>query len=234
MRAEQTKRHRSLRRSGLFITFEGIEGSGKTTQCHQLTLTLRAEGYRVIETREPGGTPIAEKIRNLFLQGPFRTSDRESLTPECEANLIFACRSQHLTHIITPALLKGTIVICDRFSDSTLAYQGYGRGLELEKLQALNQFATVGLIPDLTFLFDLPVNLGLSRRKRTKKQNRLDLESQAFHKRVRRGFMCLAQQNPGRIVLIDARKSPETIASEVAKKTAMFIATTQLSPPGVF
>lgn len=202
--------------SGTFITFEGIEGCGKTTQCSRLAKLLRAEGHQVIETREPGGTPFAERIRRLFLTAPADPSTRESITPQCEATLILACRSQHVTHVITPALQQGAIVLCDRFSDSTLAYQGYGRGLEVKALQVYNHLATGGLEPDLTLLFDLPVNQGLSRRHQARHQNRLDREAQVFHERVRKGFLALAGRHSRRMTIIDGRQTPEAIAAQVA------------------
>ena len=203
---------------GLFVSFEGIEGSGKTTQCQRLAATLNSQGYSVLETREPGGTPCAEKIRSLLLDQAPKTRVPETLTAECETALVLAARSQHMTHQILPALLKGTIVLCDRFSDSTLAYQGFGRKLNVETLRIFNNFVTQGLDPDLTFLFDLPIKYGLARRQRAKYQNRLDRESQAFHSRVRQGFLKLASQYPKRIVVINAQESPETLAELIESK----------------
>ena len=202
-------------RKGLFITFEGIEGSGKSTQCQQLAATLASNGYSVLETREPGGTLCAERIRALLLDNAPKNQKQETLTPECETALVLAARSQHMTHQIRPALAKSTIVLCDRFTDSTLAYQGFGRKLDIEALRTFNYFVTQGLDPDLTFLFDLPVTQGLARRARTKNQNRLDRESQAFHSRVRRGFLKLATQFPDRIIVVNARHSPEQIAKTI-------------------
>jgi dTMP kinase len=204
-------RRRQPRNRGVFITFEGIEGSGKSVQCSRLAKFLRSEGYRVIETREPGGTPFAEHIRELLLQ-----SSGEHVTPECEVSLILAARSQHLAHVIRPALRDGAVVLCDRFFDSTLAYQGYGRGLDLRKLQRMNRLITGDLVPNLTFLFDLPVEEGLARRREHgQEQNRLDRETFRFHERVRKGFLRLAAGDP-RIRRIDARADADTIAKEVA------------------
>ncbi|RMH08555.1 MAG: dTMP kinase [Nitrospirae bacterium] len=203
------------KRSGLFITFEGIEGSGKTSQCHHLATTLREHGYWVIETREPGGTPWAEQIRTLLLSPQNQLPSPEPLTPETETCLILASRSHHVTHLVTPALARGAIVLCDRFSDSTLAYQGYGRGLDLTRLRQMNRWVTHGLTPHLTFLFDLPVRQGLARRRTAAQQNRLDREPLAFHQRVRRGFRALAMHHRRRIVSIDARSTFEAIAQQI-------------------
>jgi len=208
----------SGKRLGLFLTFEGIEGSGKTTQCHRLAATLTSLGHSVLETREPGGTRCAERIRALLLQDPSSADIQESITAECETALVLAARSQHIRHQILPALVKNRVVLCDRFTDSTLAYQGFGRKLEMKALTTFNDFVTQGLMPDLTFLFDLPIQEGLARRKRAKNQNRLDRESQEFHSRVRRGFLNIAAQNPQRITIINGRESPENIAKTIEHK----------------
>lgn len=198
---------------GLFITLEGAEGSGKSTQLRYLVQTLRRSGYPVVQTREPGGTVVAEAIRQMLLL----SSSRESITPEAESLLILAARSQHVTHLIAPALQRGAIVLCDRFSDSTFAYQGFARGLDLAWLQCANAVATNGRSPDLTLLFDLPVAVGLARRKKAQgKLNRLDRESQRFHRLVRQGFLKLASQAPRRIKIIDATRSAQEIRAEVA------------------
>ena len=202
---------RRHRRGGVFITLEGIEGCGKSTQASRLAKRLREEGYRVVETREPGGTPLAERIRDVLL-----SSSAEPVVPECEAHLILACRSQHVAQVISPALQNGAIVICDRFSDSTLAYQGYGRGLDLSVLVRLNRFATGGLAPALTLLLDLPIATGLARRRREQDQNRLDREARSFYQRVRNGFLELAAEHPRRVKVIDATPDPDTVEREVA------------------
>jgi len=202
---------RRHRHRGVFITLEGIEGCGKSTQASRLAKRLRKVGYRVVETREPGGTPLAERIRNVLLG-----SSAEPVTPECEAHLILAGRSQHVAQVISPALQNGAMVLCDRFSDSTVAYQGYGRGLDLKALVRLNRFATGGLAPDLTLLLDLPIATGLARRRREQNQNRLDREARSFYQRVRNGFLELAAQQPLRIKVIDARPDPDTVEQEVA------------------
>jgi dTMP kinase len=217
------KRRPVAKRQGLFITFEGIEGCGKTTQCQRLALLLRGEGYQVIVTREPGGTSFAEKIRTLLLRDSSQKLHPEQLTPACEAGLVFASRAHHVTHKIVPALSQGLVVLCDRFSDSTLAYQGYGRGLDLEKLIVFNNLATDWLTPDHTFLFDIPVKQGLARRKKARGQNRIDKESLSFHNKVRQGFLALAQMNSHRITVLDGRRSPEVIATDVSARTHSLI-----------
>ena len=222
----QTRKGRNLapKRKGLFITFEGIEGCGKTTQCQHLALLLRREGYQVMVTREPGGTVFAEKIRTLLLRESTQNIHQEPLTPACEAGLVFASRAHHITHKIIPALTQGLVVLCDRFSDSTFAYQGYGRGLSLEKLILFNNLVTNSLIPDHTFLLDIPVKQGLARRKRARTQNRIDKEALSFHNKVRRGFLALAEVNSQRITVLDGRRTPEDIATDVSAKTHSLIA----------
>lgn len=209
---------------GLLITVEGVEGSGKSTQCARLAKLLREEGYRVLETREPGGTPFAERIRGLLLARASQLSS-ETVAPLTEAYLIMATRSQHVAYRIEPALKDGAIVICDRFIDSTLAYQGYGRGLSVQTLLSLNRFATDGLKPDLTLLFDVPVSTGLARRRRERgtELNRLDLETRRFHERVRRGFLELAQRNPRRIKVLDGKPDPETVTARMAALVRQFL-----------
>ena len=197
--------------AGIFITLEGGEGSGKTTQAPNLCRLLTAQGYEVLRTREPGGTPVAEQLRRVLLD-----SSTEAIAPETEALLILAARRQHVDHVIKPALSRGTIVVCDRFSDSTLAYQGYARGLDLKILRAMNEWATAKLVPHLTLLFDIPVAIGLQRRQgQATAQNRLDREAERFHKKVRAGFLQLARHEPRRIKIVDARLPPDSVAATV-------------------
>ena len=211
-------------RSGVLITFEGVEGSGKTTQLRRLATLLRQDGHRVVETREPGGTSVAERIREVLLSTPGKQPATESMTAACEAHLILAARSQHVTHVIEPALQAGSIVLCDRFSDSTFAYQGYGRGLNLATLQEMNRLATGGLEPDLTLLFEIPVATGLARRRKfALEQNRLDHEAHEFHDNVRRGFLALADSAPNRIKKIDGLPHPETVTVEVTSVIRAFL-----------
>lgn len=203
---------RQRRSRGFFITLEGPEGSGKSTQILFLASALRRAGYRVVQTREPGGTTLAEAIRRLLL----RSSPREPIAPQTEALLIFAARSQHVARLIRPKLEQGAIVLCDRFSDSTLAYQGFGRGLNRAWLKAANDAATDGITPDLTLLLDLPVEVGLARRRTAVgKPNRLDRESERFHRLVRRGFLTLAKQSPRRMRVVDANRSARDIRAEL-------------------
>ncbi len=196
---------------GLLITLEGIEGCGKSTQTRLLGEFLRSEGYVTVETREPGGTPLAERIRSVMLDRP-----GEPVAPETEAFLIFAARRQHVSQVIEPALARGAIVLCDRFSDSTLAYQGYARGLNLSLLRSLDRLATDAITPHLTLLFDLPVARGLARRRSATVQNRLDRESLQFHRKVRAGFLDLAKQHPKRIKVVSAGSAQDTVARTVA------------------
>jgi len=199
---------------GLFITLEGGEGSGKSTQIRHLAEVLTQTGYRVLQTREPGGTPAAEAIRHILLT----PSPHEAITPQAEALLILAARCQHVTHLIRPALRRGTVVLCDRFSDSTLAYQGFGRGLDLQWLRAANEVATGGLNPDLTVLLDLPVSVGLARRRTDREQqNRLDRETERFHRKVRRGFLALAAEEPSRMTIVNTNRPAHEVRDEIAE-----------------
>ena len=191
---------------GLFVTFEGGEGSGKSTQLERFTARLRERGLDPLVTREPGGTPVAEGIRELLLD--------PALEPAAvaEALLMEAARAELVATVIRPALEAGRIVLCDRYADSTLAYQGAGRGLDLAMLREWNRVATGGLEPDLTLLFDLDPQVGLSRRSGAAGvPNRLDRESLAFHTRVRARYLELARAEPGRFVVISAAQEPATI-----------------------
>ncbi|MGQ0557431.1 MAG: dTMP kinase [Nitrospiraceae bacterium] len=203
---------RTARKStGIFMTLEGGEGSGKTTQARRLCERLTAQGLDVLYTREPGGTLLAERLRSMLLD-----HSGESIAPETEACLIFAARRQHVDHVIKPALARGVTVVCDRFSDSTIAYQGYGRGLDLRILRTMNDWATGKLAPQLTLLFDVPVAVGLSRRRgRTATQNRLDREAERFHRKVRTGFHALARREPRRIMVIDSTQPLESVTQTV-------------------
>lgn len=195
----------------MFITFEGSEGSGKSTQINILAAYLREQGYEVVTTREPGGTRIGEQVRHCL-----HDVNNQEMTAAAEVLLYSASRSQLVQEVILPALEKNSIVICDRYADSTIAYQGYGRQLDLEALSTITRFATRGLKPDLTILFDIDVEQGLSRRTiGGEEMNRMDLQELAFYKRVRNGYMELVKQEPDRWVIIDARRSPEEVQAAV-------------------
>jgi dTMP kinase len=192
----------------MFITLEGPEGSGKTSVMKEVIRRLVLEGHSIQETREPGGTPIAEQIRDVIL-------DRKNikLDPRAEALLYAASRRQNLVEKIWPSLAKGDIVICDRYIDSSLAYQGGARGIGIEEVLSINLFATEGSFPQLTLLFDIEPEIGLRRiASNTQREiNRLDLERLDFHRSVRTTYLALAKKFPERIVVIDANQSLETV-----------------------
>lgn len=198
----------------MFITLEGPEGSGKTSAVKTVVKKLIEMGYDIVQTREPGGTLIAEQIRNVILD-----VNNTKLDSRAEALLYAASRRQHLVEKVWPALKEGKIVICDRFLDSSLAYQGGARGLGIESVLNINMFATEGTFPDLTLLFDLDPELGLERITANKNReiNRLDLEKIEFHNRVRQTFLELAKRWPERYVIIDASKSMEEVAEATYK-----------------
>ena len=202
----------------IFITFEGIDGSGKTTQLRLLAERLRNAGREVVEAVEPGGTEIGRQVRAIVLDGR-----NTHLTPRAELLLYFASRAQNVEQVIRPALESGRIVLCDRFTDSTVAYQGYGRGVELRVLGDLNQIASSGLTPDLTFFLDCPPALGLARtaeriaaqRPGERREDRFEREAAEFHARVRRGFQELAQSDGARVRLLDASRTAEDLHQEI-------------------
>jgi len=199
--------------NGFFITFEGPEGSGKTTQIRRLAAFLEEQGYAVVLTREPGGTVIGDQIRQILL-----AHGNAEMKPRTEVLLFQASRAQHVDELIRPALAQGKIVLCDRFADSTLAYQGFGRGENLDRLRQLIAYATGGLQPHLTLLLDLDVEVGLRRRQPLLQEwNRLDAEKLAFHQKVRDGYRQLAQEDPQRWVVIDASRSVEEVHDEVKR-----------------
>ena len=196
----------------MFITLEGPEGSGKTTAVEAAVKKLEEMGYQIVRTREPGGTPISEQIRNVILD-----KGNTAMDPRTEALLYAASRRQHLVEKVWPALKEGKIVICDRYLDSSLAYQGGARGLGVDNILNINLFATENTWPDLTLLFDIKPEIGLARinANANREVNRLDLEKLDFHKSVRESFLALAKRFPERYVIIDASQSRE----EVAKAT---------------
>ena len=194
---------------GLFITFEGCEGSGKTTVSRYLYNRLKEEGYDVIYSREPGGVDIAEQIRSVILN-----VRNTAMDPRTEALLYAASRRQHLAEIVLPALKAGKIVLCDRFVDSSLVYQGYARGIGIDKVWELNQFAIDDCMPDLTLYYDVDVETGLSRVRSRGEMNRLDSENVEFHKSVRKAYQMIAEKYPERIVTIDSNRPLREVEEE--------------------
>ncbi len=200
---------------GLFITFEGIEGCGKTTQAGMLKEYLSHKGFKCLLTREPGGTKLGNRIRNIVLN-----ESKEQISDLSEFLLYLACRAQILERVIRPALSKGMFVICDRFSDSTIAYQGYGKGLPFKLVTGLDRQITGGLKPDITFLLDLNVEKGLERAWRRINlrgggEDRFEKEGKDFHNRVRDGYLKIASKDAGRVRLISAEREPSLIHKEI-------------------
>ncbi len=203
---------------GYFITFEGPDGSGKSTQAEILAERCRRAGFKVVQTREPGGSAISEEIRKLLLD----PSNRE-MCYEAEALLYAAARAQHVKELIRPAVERGEIVICDRFMDSSIAYQGYGRGLG-DDVRKINEFAVGGMSPDLTFFFDIDPAGGLARARSHSAPDRLEQETIDFHKRVYEGYLALAGIYPERFVRIDASAGIAEIAEQVAEVFDRYVA----------
>lgn len=207
----------------LFITFEGGEGSGKTTQINRLSQSLSDMGYKVITTREPGGTPEAEKVRELIVQ-----RDGGEWTPMAETLLLFAARIMHVEKVIKPALQGGKIVICDRFADSTIAYQGYGHGVDQHAIEEIYAHSLGHFKPDLTFLLDIKPEIGLERAGRRLAAESINVEQREdkfenigleFHERLRQGFLEIAHAEPDRCQIIDASRSLETLTEEILNIT---------------
>ncbi len=202
---------------GLFITLEGGEGSGKTTQIKRLATILTERGHEIVTTREPGGTPDAEKIRDLFVR-----RGGGNWTPMAECLLLFAARTMHVETLIRPALDAGKIVISDRFTDSTRAYQSYGHGLDLAVIEGINRIALEDFKPDLTFILDLPVETGLERAGRRLKrlesaEDRFEQLDLTFHQRMRQGFLDIAKHESERCLVVDATRSVDDVAAEIKK-----------------
>jgi dTMP kinase len=217
---------------GKFITIEGLDGCGKSTQLERLAQVLRADGLDVVATREPGGTPVGDKIRALLLD-----SGTAGLSPWAEIALMFAARAQHLKDVILPALEQNRIVLCDRFTDSTEAYQGGGRKLGSEAVLTLHRVLCGDIHPDLTILMDSDVSASVARARRRNQaraaegtqydENRFERESRAFFERVRNAYLAIAQREPKRVIIVDARRLPSTVHEEIAS-----IVRGRLSAPG--
>jgi dTMP kinase len=218
-----------MSRRGKFITFEGLDGTGKSTQMRKLAAVLRAAGNRVVETREPGGTLIGEKIRKVLLD-----SSTAGLAPLAEMALMFASRAQHIAEVIEPALAAGSIVLCDRFTDSTEAYQGYGRKLGIDAVHELHRVLCGNMQPDLTILLESDASASLSRARRRNQrtakaatpshgdENRFESEKRAFFSRVQEGYLAIAARDHGRVVVVNARGTPGQTHQkivEVVRKT---------------
>lgn len=208
----------------LFITIEGPDGSGKSTQIQLLEEALVRAGYSVTRTREPGGTPIGEQIRNVL-----HDLGNAAMLPATEILLYSAARAQHVGELIRPALEAGRIVLSDRFAESTLAYQGYGRGLDLKALRRITEFATGGLRPDLVIYLDLDVEVGLARKHRDwaagrGEWNRMDEQELAFHRRVREGYLLMARQEPQRWLLVDAALAADAVHRVIRERLFALLA----------
>lgn len=202
---------RPLLRQGLFITFEGGEGAGKTTLIEEIVRHLTADGYSVLKTREPGGTRLGEHIRSLLLQhtGP--------VSPYAELSLFLASRAQHIFEVIGPALEERKIVLCDRFNDSSIAYQGAARGLGMEKVREFCEFISQGLKPNLTIYLDLDPEVGLSRAAKARTQDRIEAETLLFHKKIREAFIEIHKSDQRRFRLVDATLSPDRVFHEAIR-----------------
>lgn len=200
----------------LFITFEGVEGSGKTTQIQRLRKYFTQKGIPCKVTREPGGCPIGEKIRKVLLN-----PDHRGMVPVTELLLYAAARAQHVTEVIQPFLKKGGVVLCDRFSDATVAYQGYGRRIDLQWIERLNHLSSLGVRPDVTFLLDCPTDVGLERALRRnralkrEKEERFEREDIQFHRRVRKGYLAIARKESRRVKVIDTRAGEEKVFDKI-------------------
>ncbi|MBI2119561.1 MAG: dTMP kinase [Elusimicrobia bacterium] len=200
---------------GFFITLEGPDGCGKTTQSKLLKEALMEKGFKVLHTREPGGTFFAEDVRRIILNPDYKIS------PLAELLLYEASRAQHTEEVIRPGLEKGECIICERYGDATIAYQGYGRGIALSLIEQLNSIATENLIPDLTIVLDIPAEEGLRRIKKMKGKNggdRLELESLYFHQRVRKGYFAIAKKNPKRVKILSAKGIVKELHQKILKE----------------
>jgi len=214
--------------TGLLITFEGPDGAGKTTQIKLLNEALQAGGYGVVLTREPGGTLIGDQIRQVILN-----PDHKEMAAETEVLLYAAARAQHIRQKIVPALRQGKIVLCDRFVDASLAYQGYGLGVGEEMVRTINQFATGGVMPEITFLLDIPPEEGRKRLEKRARLDRIEQKDLAYHQRVREGFLKLAEREE-RIMVIDATQEIDVIHRVVLHAVGKLLAAKRITPKASF
>ena len=205
-------------KKGLLITFEGVEGSGKTTQISALAEYLDQKGWKVLKTREPGGTQLGERIRELLLD-----VQHQNIVPKTELLLYLASRAQHFQEVILPALVEDKVVLCDRFSEATLAYQGYGRGLDLDQIKNLLKYVTEGRNPDLTLLLDLEARQGFMRIRSRTTRDRLEQEQIEFYEKVRQGYLKLAKRAPRRIIVIDSGQAFEKVTALIRKTVESFL-----------
>jgi dTMP kinase len=202
-----------MSKKGIFISVEGPDGSGKSTQIKKIGEYLKKQGYEIVVTREPGGTAISEAVRDIILN-----KDYTEMGYMTEALLYASARAQLVTEVIKPAIESGRAVISDRFIDSSAVYQGMARGLGVENIYKINEYATQGIMPDVTFLLDLPAEIGIGRKKDQKELDRMELESIEFHKRVAQGYRDLAKLAPERIYTVDAAADIEAVSETVIKK----------------
>ena len=222
-----------MKHPGAFLTFEGVDGSGKTTQLRRLAERLEAEGHSVVRAQEPGGTRVGVEIRKILLDAA--SADLRAIP---ELLLYFASRAQNVEEVILPALEAGRIVLADRFTDASMAYQGYGRGLGEEMVSTLQRIACHGLQPELTFVIDIDVGTSLTRAQGRNlhaavDESRMEREAAEFHHRVRQGYLEISRRDPRRVMLIDGRRTPDEIAAEIWSLTEGFLAARSLpSKPG--
>ena len=211
----------------MFITLEGPEGAGKSTQLPQLAKWLEGAQKAVVTTKNPGGTPIGGQVRKILLEPA-----NAAMVPLAELLLYAADRAQHVEEVVKPALAQGSVVLCDRYADSTLAYQGYGRGLDQALIAQLNALATGGLVPDLTLLLDLPSEQGLARVAASRQVDRLETEAIAFHHRLRDGYLAIAAREPARFVVVDATQPPEAVQAALRAAVAARLGMPLARPEG--
>jgi len=210
IRVTKMQQYNNDKNKGVFITFEGIEGAGKTTNIEYIANQIKKAGYDVLLTREPGGTPIGESIREILI-----SKNLPDMHPETELLLMFAARAEHINTVIRPALEKKMWVLCDRFTDASYAYQGAGRGLDMHKIDILKDFVQGSLKPDITFLFDLPANIGLARAKSRGEADRFEQQHVDFFNRIRNQYLRLAEKEPERFRLIHAEHNLEQVQQQI-------------------